>query len=148
MGDYSMILAAKSFAAYLEMKNIKSFTMEELNDAHKSVIFRTSVMLRGISVPLGVIVDDSIYTMVRANISTQAITDENAFAVSALMTRLNYQSKLFKYYLAPDTSIIMDACIPQAKAKFNPELVLQIVDVAARELNKNYGEFVKCIWHD
>lgn len=143
-----MVSNAKTFAAYLEMKKIASFQIEELGDEHQSVIFRSSVVMKGQAVPIGVIIDDSVFTVVRANLVTQALTDENAFAVSSLMTRLNYQNKLFKYYLAPDTSIILDACVPQLKGKFSPELVYRIVEVMVEELKKNYKEFQKILWSD
>lgn len=143
-----MIPIAKTFAAYLEMKKIQGFQLEEVEDPHHSVIFHTTFVLKGQAIPIGIILDDTIYTIIRVNLATNILTDSNAFAVSNLITRLNYKNKLFKYYLTPDTSIILDACIPQRKGHFSPELVYEIAQVTVRELEKNYKEFVSLIWQE
>lgn len=68
---------ASKFATYLKENNVDSFKFEELHDEHDSVIFRTSVILYGQSIPLGVIIDDTIYAMIRVNIAVRAVTDAN-----------------------------------------------------------------------
>ncbi len=137
---------ADMFATYLEFKHIEGFSREDLLDQRQSVVFRTNVVLKGMAVPVGVIIDNSPYVMVRANIATQAITDENAFAVSNLLMRRNYQNRLFKYYLTPDASVILDVCIPYQKGHFSAELVYNIVQLMVKEIMEQYKEFVSVIW--
>lgn len=139
---------AKLFSAYLAMKHIDSFRVEELGDDANSVVFRTEIVIRGQQVPIAAICDDSIFTIVRTNIASKILSDENAFALSSLMMRLNYSSKLFKYYLAPDGSVLMDACIPQEEGHFSPKLVMTIVNVMVKELEKEYGNFVRILWDE
>lgn len=134
------------FAAYLEFKHIEGFVREELQDQRHSSIFRTNVVLKGQAVPVGVIIDNSPYVIVRANIATQAVTDENAFAVSNLLMRRNYQNRLFKYYLTPDSSVILDVCIPYQKGHFSAELVYNIVLLVVKEIKEQYKDFVNVIW--
>ena len=130
---------ADMFAAYLEFKHIEGFN---------STIFRTNIVLKGQVVPLGVIIDRSPYVMVRANIATQAVTDDNAFAINNLLMRRNYQNRLFKYYLTPDASVILDVCIPYQKGHFSAELIYNIVQMTAQEIKEQYKEFVNIIWLD
>lgn len=139
---------ADMFATYLDFKHIEGFTREELQDARHSTIFRTNVMVKGQVVPLGVIIDCSPYVMVRANIATQAVTDDNAFAVNNLLMRRNYQNRLFKYYLTPDSSVILDVCVPYQKGHFSPELIYSIIQMTVQEIKNQYGEFIKMIWGD
>lgn len=139
---------AKLFASYLELNKVEGFVIEELADEVHSVIFRTQIPLRGQTVPLAVICDDTMYTLVRANLATEALSDKNAFALSSLMMRLNHSSKLFKYYLAPDGSILLDACIPYDAKHFSPKLVMTIVNVMVKELEKEYGNFVRILWDE
>ena len=47
--------AAKDFADYLASKDIDSFKVEELNDEQGSVIFRSTLILNGQSIPVGII---------------------------------------------------------------------------------------------
>ena len=142
-----MVEAAEKFKRYLQRTKNESFEREELGDEHRSVIFRSTVEVQGQYVPVGVIFDDTIYVVVRANIASKALTDDNAYEVSNLITRLNSGNKLFKYYLAPDTSVILDACIPMTKENYSAELINMIVGVVAREVQKRHGDFMRLIWH-
>ena len=139
---------ANMFAAYLEFKHITGFVREDLQDERHSVVFKTNVVIKGQSVPVGVIIDNSPYVMVRANIATQAVTDKNAFAINNLLTRRNYQNRLFKYYLTPDASIILDVCIPYQKGHFSAEMVYNILQLVVKEITEQYREFVDVIWSD
>ena len=85
--------AAKDFAAYLESKNIDSFKVEELNDEQGSVIFRSTLILNGQSIPVGIILDDTIYAIVRVNIAVRAMNDDNYYELVNLVMRLNNKSK-------------------------------------------------------
>ena len=142
-----MVEAAEKFKRYLQRTKNESFEREELGDEHRSVIFRSTDEVQGQYVPVGVIFDDTIYVVVRANIAPKALTDDNAYEVSNLITRLNSGNKLFKYYLAPDTSVILDACIPMTKENYSAELINMIVGVVAREVQKRHGDFMRLIWH-
>lgn len=142
-----MVEAAEKFKRYLQRTKNESFEREELGDEHQSVIFRSTIEMQGQYVPVGVIFDDTIYVVVRANIAPKALNDENAYEVSNFITRLNSSNKLFKYYLAPDTSVILDACIPMTKENYSAELINMIVGVVAREVQKHHGDFMRLIWH-
>lgn len=112
------------------------------------MIFRSSVAVQGQYIPIGVIFDDTIYVIVRANLAPKALNDENAYAVSSYILRLNHGNKLFKYYLAPDTSIILDACIPMLPQNFSAELVQTIVGVVVKEVEKRHDELMQLIWQN
>ena len=137
---------ASKFATYLKENNVDSFKFEELHDEHDSVIFRTSVILYGQSIPLGVIIDDTIYAMIRVNIAVHAITDDNYYEIFNLIMRLNNKSKLFKYYLTPDLSLILDVCIPYEKDNISSQLLYSLVAVTVKEIENNYGEFIKLLF--
>lgn len=145
-GD-QMTGTAKLFAAYLSMKKNDLFRIEELGDDHHSVIFRMEASLRGQTIPIGVICDDTIYTVIRANLATHVLNDDNAFAIQSLMMRLNHGSKIFKYYLSPDGSVILDACVPQLEGHFSADLVMTILGVMTDELRREYPSFLKIIWN-
>ena len=139
---------ADMFAAYLEFKHIEGFTREVLQDERHSTIFRTSVVIKGQAIPLEVIIDNSPYVMVRANIAAQAVTDDNAFAINNLLMRRNYQNRLFKYYITPDASIILDVCVPYQKGHFSAELIYNIVQMVVQEIQEQYKNFINVIWLD
>lgn len=100
----------------------------------------------GQSIPLGVIIDDTIYAMIRVNIAVHAITDDNYYEIFNLIMRLNNKSKLFKYYLTPDLSVILDVCIPYEKDNISSQLLYSLVAVTVKEIENNYGEFIKLLF--
>ena len=70
---------AEQFNAFLEDQKITVFQMEELegNEQH-TVVFRSFLGVEGQQLPTIVIIDDSIFSIIRVQIAPQALKDENA----------------------------------------------------------------------
>ena len=137
---------AAKFATYLKTNKVDSFNLEELDDEHNSVIFRTTLIINGQYIPLGIIIDDTIFAIIRVNVAVRAVTDDNYFELFNLIMRLNNKSKLFKYYLTPDLSIILDICVPYEEGHVPCELLHRLVSVVAKELETHYRDFLKVLW--
>ena len=57
---------AEEFKAYVEETHPQTFTIEEIpDDAYETVVFRSFAEVRGNRLPLVVILDTSIYAMIR-----------------------------------------------------------------------------------
>lgn len=141
-----MIEVAQKYKDFLQEHAIAVFQIEEINDAHKSVVFRSAIGVKGQNIPMCVIFDDTIYTLIRVNLAPKAVNDSNADEINNYIMRLNYQNKLFKYYLTPDTTIIMDACIPMLPETFSPDLIQTILGVIVQEIEDKYPKFMQLIW--
>lgn len=137
---------AAKFATYLKNNNVDSFNVEELADEHNSVIFRSSFIVHGQYIPMGIIIDDTIFAIIRVNIAVRAVTDDNYFEIFNLIMRLNNKSKLFKYYLTPDLSIILDICVPYEEGHIPCELLHRLIFVAAQELETRYRDFMELLF--
>ena len=89
-----MIKKAENFKQYLDKNNVTVFQMEEIpNDANNTVVFRTHVSVNGQQLPSAVIIDNSIFTMIRVQISPQSLTTENEPALSKMLTLENAKYK-------------------------------------------------------
>lgn len=141
-----MVEGAEKFQAYLEAQAVDGFQIEELHDEGETVLFRTAVTVQGQFVPLAVIFDQTIYVVIRANVAPKAMDDTNAYALEALIRRLNYQNKLFKYYVTPDASILLDACVPMLPENFSAELLYTMVNVVAHEIETRHAEWMNTVW--
>ena len=65
-----MIKKAEEFKQYLDKNNITVFQMEEIpNDANSTVVFRTHITVNGQQLPSALILDNSIFAMIRVQIS-------------------------------------------------------------------------------
>ena len=74
------------------------------------------------------------------NFATKAIDDTNAFAVQQFLAKRNYEDKFFKYYLAPDTTILLDACVPQPAGDFRPDFLWHCAAAVAQEARTQADE--------
>lgn len=144
---------AERFAAWLmETHRMKGFSMENAGDPQHTVIFRTQLPVgptpvetpsqndattddapQPRTIPLGILLDDTIFALIRVNFATRALDDMNAFDVQQFLAKRNYEDKLFKYCLAPDTTILLDACIPQPQNAFRPDFLWACAELVARE---------------
>ena len=140
-----MVKQAKRYQEFLEKNNVQGFVVQELGDEAESVMFRSNILVRGQELPLAVIFDKSIFTIIRVNLAPKAVNDNNMFEVTNLMMRLNSRNKAVKYYLAADASIVMDCVIPAFAGQFSPKLVQSMLQLACGEVMAHYGEFLSYV---
>ena len=61
---------AQNFKDYLDEKNITCFRVEEVeNDKFNAVVFHSSININGQLLPMGIILDDSIYGVIRVQVA-------------------------------------------------------------------------------
>ena len=64
---------AEAFKLYLEGKEIDSFAVEEVKDDEQgTVVFRSHILVEGQQLPTLVILDNSVFAMMRVQISPKA----------------------------------------------------------------------------
>lgn len=69
---------AESFKKFIDEKHPNIFDVEEIpNDEQNTTVFRSSITIAGQRLLAMVIIDDSIFTILRVQILPQAVTEEN-----------------------------------------------------------------------
>ena len=69
---------AENFKKYLDEKDIKAFTVDEIkDDQFQTVVFRSAADINGNRLPLIVILDTSIYGMIRVLVAPKVLHDDN-----------------------------------------------------------------------
>ena len=139
---------AEIFLNYLDEKKIENvFAIEEMpNDDWESSIFRSNIDIGGNKLPVGVILDNSIYGMIRILIAPNARTDENELAVLRVVNEYNKKYKSFKYYFDDKGSLVLDICILSAEGERLGDLIYAMFDVIINHLNESYKEIMHAIW--
>ena len=139
---------AEIFLNYLDEKKIENvFAIEEMpNDDWESSIFRSNIDIGGNKLPVGVILDNSIYGMIRILIAPNARTDENELAVLRVVKEYNKKYKSFKYYFDDKGSLVLDICILSAEGERLGDLIYAMFDVIINHLNESYKEIMHAIW--
>lgn len=138
---------AENFKKYLDDKGIKAFTVDEIkDDRFQTVVFRSAADINGNRLPLIVILDTSIYGMIRILVAPKVLHDDNEAAVLKLLNTYNKQYKSFKYYVDDEGSLILDACVLLKDDEVDGDLMYAMFDVIIRHLGESYKELMKSIW--
>ena len=142
-----MIKKAEDFKLYLEKNNVTSFQMEEIsNDANSTVVFRTHVTIKGQQLPSALILDNSIFAMIRIQISPQALTSENELPLSKILNAENAKYKPFKLFLNENGDLMLDVCMINSADEINPQEIFAMYNIVINYLDSSYRNIMKAIW--
>ena len=137
---------AEAFKAYLEEKDIKVFDLEELEgDEQHTAVFRSHITVEGQQLPTLVILDDSIFAMVRVQISPKALTESNQLELLMMINKESSAYKPFKLYLNRDGDLMLDVCLV-IEEELKGDTIYTMFSLMIDYLNEHYRRFMKCIW--
>ena len=143
---------AEVFSKYLEDKEIKAFQVEEIaDDAQHTVVYRSHIEVEGQQLPTLVLLDDSVFSMVRVQVAPQALTEENELELQRMAGEYNMKFKPFKLYFDRNGALVLDVCLltPGQKEEEFAQLgdeVYGMFDVLIKFLEENYRGWMKKIW--
>ena len=131
-----MIEAAKTFEEYLKKENISGFQVREAGDDRDTAIFESEVEIEGRRLPIVVLIDATAYATIRIRLAQNAVDDTNAMLLTGWLMRQNQDSRLIKFYLTSDTTILADVVVPHNPAAFDPEVMTSVLRVFIRDITK------------
>lgn len=138
---------AQIFQEYLEEKKITCFEVQEVeNDALNTVVFRSAIDVEGQQLPTLVILDSSIYAMIRVRVANAALKEENKTALVEAINKINSQYKIFKYYFADDGALILDSYVLSRQEELDCDMVYTVLDIIVKHLTAEYKNIMKLIW--
>lgn len=140
-------MKSKKFQSYLDNNDLKFFQQNVTHDEADTVVFQSNIQVEGQTLPVGIITDDTIYTIIRVQIGTGLVKEENKAKLNEYLNSLNRSYKVFKYVVAEDGSVFLDACLPSTNEGFDPEVVRVILDVIVDHLTHEYKNIMKSAWN-
>ena len=147
MEEKNMIKKAEEFKQYLDNNKIEAFQMEEVeNDENSTVVFRTHVTVNGQQLPSALILDNSIFAIIRVQISPQALNPDNETAVAKLLSAENAKYKPFKLYFNGNGDLMLDVCMIAKDDVVSAEEVLLMYNIIINYLDTSYRAIMKAIW--
>ena len=137
---------AEAFKAYLEEKDIKVFEVEELEeDSQQTAVFRSHITVEGQQLPTAVILDTSVFALVRVQISPKALTEANQLELLKMVNEESAAYKPFKLYLNGNGDLMLDVCLV-IDEELKGDMVYTMFSVIINYLDANYRKIMKCIW--
>lgn len=124
------------FKEFLADKDINCFKYKEVSDEFRTVVFDSYLEIKGDKLPVIIINDISIYTVIRVMV-LKKINLSKLNELLKEINRLNGEYKAFKYYISGD-KLYLDICIPCDKENFNSEITYTLLDVLLKHLLKEY----------
>lgn len=95
----------------MDKRKLKDLAVEEIaKDPLETAVFRSHMQLENARLPIIVILDKSIYGIVRLLVA-QSAKKNNEKALEELMNKFNKQYKAFKYYLDDEGNLVLDLSI-------------------------------------
>ena len=137
---------AEAFKAYLEEKDIQVFEVEELEgDNQETAVFRSHITTEGQQLPTAVILDTSVFALVRVQISPKALTEANQLELLKMVNEESADYKPFKLYLNRNGDLMLDVCLV-VDEELKGDMVYTMFSVIINYLDANYRKIMKCIW--
>ena len=98
-----------------------------------------------------VLLDDSVFSMVRVLVASRALTAENELELQRLASEYNMKFKPFKLYFDQNGALVLDVCLltpGQQEEDFTQlgDEVYGMFDVLIKFLEENYRGWMKKIW--
>lgn len=138
---------AEKFQKYLEEKEINVFEVIEVpEDELNTVVFRSNIAVEGEQLTTMVVLDDSIYGIVRVRVANAALKEGNETALIKAINELNAKYKVFKYYFAQDGALMLDSVILDKPGEVDGDMIYTILDVIIKHLEAEYKNIMKQIW--
>ncbi len=136
---------ALDFQEFLMQNNISVFSTETLEDEYNTVIFRSRIETHGQILPMAIIIDMSIFTVIRTQIVT-GVDRARWPQLKDYLNSLNRRFKIFKYYLRDDGTIILDVCLPYVDESFDSKMIQLMLSVIVQHLEAVYQDIMAEVW--
>lgn len=145
-------LKAQKFEKYTQDHQLNFFNKVDVKndkgerDAAETTVFQSNIRVEGQTIPVGIITDNTIYTIIRVQVGSGLVKESNKNKFLEYLNTLNRSYKVFKYVAAEDGSVFLDACLPSTNDSFDPEVVKVVLDVIVDHLNHEYKNIMKEDW--
>ncbi|BAL81927.1 putative Fusobacterium necrophorum LktC protein [Selenomonas ruminantium subsp. lactilytica TAM6421] len=136
---------AVKFQEFLMENNISVFSTESMDDDYATVLFRSRIEVRGQILPMAVLIDTSIFTVIRTQIISGLPEDKRA-PIKTYLNDLNARYKSFKYYVHEDGKVYLDICLPFVDETFDSKMIQLMLSVLVQHLEEVYDEFMARVW--
>ena len=133
------LTALKDFADAHEITGLQYLQINEAN-----LLINTRLLIEGQTLPLFIVVNNSVYTYLQAHLVT--LTEEKKAATLSYLNDLDNEFNMLKYSINPQGNVILTFSVPAGDDKFDPALVFALVDQVKAHLEAHFAALMEKIW--
>ena len=138
---------AESFKNFVRENHPDVFQINELEgDKQEAVIFRSTVGVQGQQLPLLLVIDTSVFVIIRVQICPQALNEVEPSALYKFINEQNFNYKPFKFFLNGAGDLMLENCLMFTGEEVKSDEIYLMFDVIITYLNENYRGIMKLIW--
>lgn len=135
-------------AADIEKAGNKWFTKDVIQgDEYNTVVYHGRLDIHGNSLPVFIVLDNSVFSYIRVAITTMSITEAAIKKVLPKLNELNQQYKVTKYYVNDeDSNIYTDISVPSTEETFEPAVLVNLMlEVIKPHLDEVHPDILKIV---
>lgn len=115
---------AEKFDEFIKEHDVRGFHKEEYDDQFRTVIYYSGLQAGGQQQYVQVLLNDSIYGVIKVLVGHKVLTEENKGRVLEYINGLNERLEAFKYVVTQDGHLELKCSLVADEARFDPELIL------------------------
>lgn len=131
---------ALSFDKFLKVEEIIAFERKDFDDEDGTVVYRSYIKSPLWDMPLFVILDNSIYSVIRLVVGPEKVNAQNLQAINAFINRENATYKNYKLYVDEDNSLYLDCIYMCADDAFEPALMYALMTSIVDYIPESIGD--------
>ena len=121
---------AEKFDKYMQEREVSGFNKEVYDDQFRTVVYFSGLQTAGQQQFVQVVLNDSIYGMIKVLIGHKVVNTENQAKVLEYVNQLNNRFGAFKYIVTPDGNLELDCSLVANDETFDPDVsVVMLLNV-------------------
>lgn len=129
---------------YMTKAQVNGFQVIEVNEKNK--VLRSNLLIKGQTLPLFIVVNDTVYSYIQVHLVT--VEGGKIPQCLAYLNQLNERFNMLKYCINAQGNVVLTCSVPASDDKFEPGLIIALVDQVKNHLEEVYPEIMKNIWQD
>ena len=122
-------IKSEAFEKFLVDEQITCFDKRDIGDEDGTVVYRSYIQTDIGDMPIFVLLDATIYSVIRVLVGGGVVTDDNYNAIVDFINRENSVYKNFKYYVEKDDdSVYLDCIYISSNTAFEPQLLYVLMN--------------------
>lgn len=109
-------------------------------------VLRTNLLIEGQTLPLFISLDNTVYCFIQIVLAD--IAAEKRTKCLEYFNGLNNQFSMLKYHITNEGKALVTCSVPSGNDKFDPALVIALIDQIKEVLSANYSALMQTIWMD
>ncbi|CQR74495.1 hypothetical protein SOV_26030 [Sporomusa ovata DSM 2662] len=133
---------------FLEVNKIECFELQKMEDEQQTAIFRSRMQVKGQTLPLAILIDTSVYTLLQVQIAPEVIKEDKFLQLASFLNEMNNKYRLFKFVVSPDGDLLLNACLTAKDSNFDPALINAILGETLKFLESEYPRIMSKVWDE